>query len=80
MAEDFLKDPEWIGARDKAMRDAQLEEQNAIALEPSLAKYSIDLRITTCYTCKEVGDCTFAFDTYNTNGDCLKKDSTETPS
>ena len=74
MAKDFLKDPKWVKARDKAMRDAQLEEQASIVEDPSLAEYSVDLRTTTCYTCEEVEGCTYAFDTYNINGDCLKND------
>ncbi len=40
-----------------------IEQSNLFKQEPE--------KLLTCYTCNRVKECEFAFDPYNTNGDCL---------
>ena len=35
------------------------------------ARYEVDKESTTCWNCAEKDTCEFAFDPYNTDGDCL---------
>lgn len=34
-------------------------------------KYNISMRFLTCHVCDNNHDCEYAFDAYNTDGDCL---------
>ena len=44
---------------------------NEISEEEFNARYEVDKESTTCWTCPDKEDCEFAFDPYNTDGDCL---------
>jgi len=40
-------------------------------IQTLLNQLGLKLEDLTCHTCKDKHDCPYAYDPYNTNGDCL---------
>ena len=53
--------------------DVALPEGPGVTDEEWAAMGDVSKEMTTCYNCPENKTCEYAWDPYNTNGDCLVK-------